>query len=140
MARHNRDGYGADQRGFAYEVNFQPDWLRHVKVTRVLQTVAGRMIFAQPREGSEQVRTPWRLRGEDQARRFSHSQDQDEVHRFGLPENADVRHRSGPWYRSYRSRTSVTGPSFTSSTSIIAPNSPVSTHERRLRSISTNRS
>ena len=38
MARHNRDGHGADQRGFAYEVNYQPDWLRHVKVTRVLQS------------------------------------------------------------------------------------------------------
>ena len=36
MARHNRDGTGVDQRGFAYEVNYQPDWLRHVKVTRVL--------------------------------------------------------------------------------------------------------
>jgi hypothetical protein len=38
MARHNRDGSGADQRGFAYQVSYQPDWLRHVKVTRVLQT------------------------------------------------------------------------------------------------------
>jgi len=38
MARHNRDGSGADQRGFTYQVSYQPDWLRHVKVTRVLQT------------------------------------------------------------------------------------------------------
>ena len=38
MARHNRNGSGADQRGFAYQVSYQPDWLRHVKVTRVLQT------------------------------------------------------------------------------------------------------
>ena len=38
MAPHNRDGSGADQRGFAYQVSYQPDWLRHVKVTRVLQT------------------------------------------------------------------------------------------------------
>ena len=38
MARHNREGYGADQRGFTYEVNYQPDWLRHVKVTRVLSS------------------------------------------------------------------------------------------------------
>ena len=37
MARHNRDGYGADQRGFAYQVSYQPDWLRHVKVTRMLR-------------------------------------------------------------------------------------------------------
>lgn len=38
MARHNRDGHGADQRGFEYDVNFQPDWLRQVKVTRQLET------------------------------------------------------------------------------------------------------
>jgi hypothetical protein len=38
MARHNRDGSGADQLGFGYEVNYQPDWLRHVKVTRVLES------------------------------------------------------------------------------------------------------
>ena len=38
MARHNRDGSGADQRGHEYEVNYQPDWLRLVKVTRALET------------------------------------------------------------------------------------------------------
>lgn len=38
MARHNRDGHGDDQRGFEYEVSYQPDWLRHVKVTRILET------------------------------------------------------------------------------------------------------
>ena len=38
MARHNRDGQGADQRGCQYEISFQPDWLRHVKVTRDLDT------------------------------------------------------------------------------------------------------
>lgn len=38
MARHNREGEGADQRGFEYKVSYQPDWLRHVKVTRKLQT------------------------------------------------------------------------------------------------------
>ena len=38
MARHNRDGSGGDQRGFEYEVSFQPDWLRLVKVTRDLQS------------------------------------------------------------------------------------------------------
>ena len=48
MARHNRDGYGADQRGFAYEVNYQPDWLRHVKVTRVLSS------------GRQSTKTPFR--------------------------------------------------------------------------------
>lgn len=38
MARHNRDAGGADQRGFAYQVSYQPDWLRQVKVTRTLES------------------------------------------------------------------------------------------------------
>jgi hypothetical protein len=38
VARHNREGRGADQRGFEYSVNFQPDWLKQVKVTRQLET------------------------------------------------------------------------------------------------------
>ena len=38
MARHNREGHGADQRGFEYAVNYQPDWLKQVKVTRQLET------------------------------------------------------------------------------------------------------
>ena len=33
VARHNREGAGADQRGFEYGVNYQPDWLKLVKVT-----------------------------------------------------------------------------------------------------------
>ena len=37
MARHNREGRGTDQRGFEYEVSYQPDWLRFVKVTRNLE-------------------------------------------------------------------------------------------------------
>jgi hypothetical protein len=36
VARHNREGRGTDQRGFEYRVSYQPDWLRHVKVSRVL--------------------------------------------------------------------------------------------------------
>ena len=38
MARHNRDGLGVDQGGNQYVIGFQPDWLRHVKVTRDLET------------------------------------------------------------------------------------------------------
>lgn len=38
MARHNREGQGVDQCGFQYGISFQPDWLRHVKVTRDLET------------------------------------------------------------------------------------------------------
>jgi hypothetical protein len=38
MARHNRVARGTDQRGDTYEVSFQPDWLRLVKVTRMLES------------------------------------------------------------------------------------------------------
>lgn len=55
MARHNRDGSGADQRGFEYQVNYQPDWLRHVKVTRVLQSgrQSTKTLFRNPAERQE---------------------------------------------------------------------------------------
>lgn len=55
MARHNREGAGADQRDFEYRVSYQPDWLRHVKVTRQLES--GRQstmtLFRNPREWRE---------------------------------------------------------------------------------------
>ena len=38
MARHNREGRGEDQRGRTYVVGYQPDWFRHVKVTRGLDS------------------------------------------------------------------------------------------------------
>lgn len=38
MARHNRDARGSDQRGALYELSYQPDWLRLVKVTRALES------------------------------------------------------------------------------------------------------
>lgn len=38
MARHNRDAQGSDQRGFDYEISYQPDWLRLIKVTRTLES------------------------------------------------------------------------------------------------------
>lgn len=38
MGRHNREGKGADQQGFEYRINYQPDWLRLVKVTRTLDS------------------------------------------------------------------------------------------------------
>lgn len=38
MARHNRTARGSDQRGDTYEVSYQPDWLRLVKVTRTLES------------------------------------------------------------------------------------------------------
>ena len=36
MARHNRDAVGSDQRGLEYQISYQPDWLRQIKVTRTL--------------------------------------------------------------------------------------------------------
>jgi len=38
MARHNRVARGTDQRGESYEISYQPDWLRLVKVTRLLES------------------------------------------------------------------------------------------------------
>ena len=55
MARHNREGHGADQRGFEYGINFQPDWLRQVKVTRQLETgrQSTKTLFRNPADGPE---------------------------------------------------------------------------------------
>ncbi len=36
MARHNREGRGLDQLGNLWRISYQPDWLRHVKVSREL--------------------------------------------------------------------------------------------------------
>jgi hypothetical protein len=38
MARHNREGRGTDQRGVDYVIQFQPDWLGQIKVTRTLES------------------------------------------------------------------------------------------------------
>jgi hypothetical protein len=38
MARHNREARGTDQRGNAYTISYQPDWLHQVKVSRDLQS------------------------------------------------------------------------------------------------------
>ena len=55
MARHNREGHGADQRGFEYAVNFQPDWLKQVKVTRQLETgrQSTKTLFRNPQDRPE---------------------------------------------------------------------------------------
>lgn len=55
MARHNREGKGADQRGHEYKVSYQPDWLRHVKVTRQLETgrQSTKTLFRNPRDQAE---------------------------------------------------------------------------------------
>ena len=75
MARHNREGHGADQRGFEYGVNYQPDWLKQVKVTRQLETgrQSTKTLFRNPAdraeaEPGERVRT--RIVSQDQALDF----------------------------------------------------------------------
>ena len=72
MARHNRDGAGADQRGFEYGVSYQPDWLKRVKVTRQLESgrQSTKTLFWNPARGpetepGERIRT--RIVSSDQA-------------------------------------------------------------------------
>ena len=64
MGRHNREGKGADQLGYEYHLNYQPDWLRLVKVTRTLDSgrQSTKTLFRNPSPGrrqapSEKVRT-----------------------------------------------------------------------------------
>lgn len=71
MARHNREGQGADQRGFEYRISYQPDWLKQIKITRLLPTgrQSTKTLFApaEPpeREPGRQVRTEVRSRSQD---------------------------------------------------------------------------
>lgn len=72
MARHNREGEGADQRGFEYRVSYQPDWLRHVKVTRQLESgrQSTKTLFRNPldrrkAEPGDKVRTRITSRDQD---------------------------------------------------------------------------
>ena len=57
MPRHNRTGRGVDQRGQEYEIGYQPDWLRRVKVTRRL--ASGRQstmqLFRNPTDHQEAI-------------------------------------------------------------------------------------
>ena len=74
MARHNRDGAGADQRGFEYDVSYQPDWLKLVKVTRQLETgrQSTKTLFRNPAdpeaEPGDRIRT--RITSTDQSLDF----------------------------------------------------------------------
>ena len=64
MGRHNREGRGADQQGYEYQLNYQPDWLKSVKVTRTLDSgrQSTKTLFRNPTAArivapSEKVRT-----------------------------------------------------------------------------------
>ena len=72
MARHNREGHGVDQRGYHFGISYHPDWLRHVKVTRDLETgrQSTKTLFRNPmeqreREPGDKVRT--RVTSRDQS-------------------------------------------------------------------------
>lgn len=60
MARHNREGAGEDQRGFAYGISYQPDWLRLVKVTRCLPSgrQSTKTLFKNPADHRERSPGP----------------------------------------------------------------------------------
>ncbi len=74
MARHNREGQGTDQRGYEYVISYQPDWLGHVKVTRLLESgrQSTKTLFTNPdapeRSPGRQVRTE--IGSDDQGLRF----------------------------------------------------------------------
>lgn len=64
MGQHNREGRGTDQQGCEYKINYQPSWLRLVKVTRNLDSgrQSTKTLFRNPmnhKEGtsSERIRT-----------------------------------------------------------------------------------
>ena len=55
MARHNREARGSDQRGFDYDISYQPDWLKHIKVTRTLESgrQSTKVLFRNPTPGEQ---------------------------------------------------------------------------------------
>lgn len=70
MARHNRDARGTDQRGFDYDVSYQPDWVRLIKVTRSLESgrQSTKTLFknSNPREQSPGAKTRTRIACKEQ--------------------------------------------------------------------------
>jgi hypothetical protein len=74
MARHNRDARGSDQRGESYELSYQPDWLRLVKVTRMLESgrQSTKTLFRNgaKREQSPGARVRTRVSSRDQRMEF----------------------------------------------------------------------
>lgn len=74
MARHNRDARGTDQRGFDYEISYQPDWVRLIKVTRALESgrQSTKTLFKNPaqREQSPGPHVRTRIASKDQGIEF----------------------------------------------------------------------
>jgi len=74
MARHNREAQGSDQRGQSYELSYQPDWLRLVKVTRTLESgrQSTKTLFKNPakREQSPGARVRTRVSSREQRVEF----------------------------------------------------------------------
>jgi hypothetical protein len=64
MGRHNRDARGADQRGFDYDISYQPDWLRQIKVTRTLENgrQSTKILFRNPTPGEQPAGSKVRTR------------------------------------------------------------------------------
>ncbi len=57
MARHNREARGTDQLGYEYSINYPPDWLRQIKVTRDLDSgrQSTKTLFRNPRARGMQI-------------------------------------------------------------------------------------
>jgi len=75
MARHNRDARGTDQSGHDYEISYQPDWVRLIKVTRSLESgrQSTKTLFKNPadREQSPGTRVRTKITCKDQKLEFA---------------------------------------------------------------------
>lgn len=74
MARHNRESRGTDQRGYDYDISYQPDWLQMIKVTRHLESgrQSTKTLFRNPgrREQDPGPRVRTRIRSPEQGLNF----------------------------------------------------------------------
>lgn len=74
MARHNRESRGTDQRGYDYDISYQPDWLQMIKVTRQLESgrQSTKTLFRNPgrREQDPGPRVRTRIRSPEQGLDF----------------------------------------------------------------------
>jgi hypothetical protein len=82
MARHNRDARGSDQRGESYELSYQPDWLRLIKVTRTLESgrQSTKTLFKNPAKREQPPGTRVRTRIASHAQRVEFEIEIDDPH------------------------------------------------------------